>query len=118
MKHHGSHGTVRQHDTQPLHLGVARRTQTGSVSLEALLEFLLLVTIVPPVICCGLQVLLALVGLVLPWLALVAIAAIVIGALAAAVAAPRGRVAVDAGGNELPLPPAVRRPGGDRWRQH
>ena len=88
--------------------------QTGSVFLEALLEFLLLVTIVPPVICCGLQVLMAVVALVLPWLALVAIAAMVIGALAAAASVPRSRVPVDAGDNGLPPPPPVRRPSSDR----
>ena len=103
-----------------IEVGMVHRAETGSVSLEALLELVLVMVIVPPVLCCAMQALLALVGIVMPWLALVAIAAIAVGALAAAAAAARLHtpLPLDAGRNELPPPPPVRRPAGDRGFRH
>jgi len=95
------------------------RADVGSISLEAMLEFLLMLLIAPVVLSCAMQVLLALVGLVVPWLALIAIAAIMVGALAAAAAAqPRTPGPPADSRVELPPPPPVRRPSGDQGMRH
>src|ERR1043166_9656722 len=63
--------------------------QTGRVSMATLIELLVIVLIVPPLICCALQALVMMVGIVVPWLVLGVIVLGVVACLAAGVGARR-----------------------------
>jgi hypothetical protein len=88
--------------------------------MDMLLELLVMVVIVPPLICCALQALAMVVGVVLPWVMLAVIALGGAACLGAGVAARR-RMLPPIGHDDLParvLP--VRRPPGiaDRRQEH
>lgn len=95
--------------------------QPGRAMLEALIELVVALLIVPPLLCCAFQAVAMVIGIVLPWLALVAVV-VVLGACLAVVLSNRpDRPLPD--GRPLPPPlvvPPVRRPPGipDRRRNH
>jgi len=93
------------------------RDQKGGFTLEALLEFLLVLIIVPPLITCAIQAVLALANIVLPWMALVLIVFIIASALTVTVSArrPHSRDRVEPGpSGEPPLLPPIDRPKASR----
>ena len=96
-----------------------RGRQSGGVTLEVLLEFLLVLIIVPPLINCAIQAILALANIVLPWVTLVVIVFIVTTALTVIVSArPRTRDFLDASpGGDLPLLPPIDLPRAPRPRR-
>jgi len=82
----------------------------GGITLEALLEFLLVLIIVPPLVTCAIEAVLGLANIVLPWVALVLIVFIVSSALTVIVSArPRHRGQID-GDGDVPLLPPIERP--------
>jgi hypothetical protein len=84
--------------------------------LSEVFEFLAVVLLVPPIFCCALQVLVAIVGIVLPWVLLFGVALVVAGGIGAGFAARR-RVLPPGGGIAARVPP-VRRPPGIADRRH
>lgn len=97
---------------------VVLRSQAGHV-LEGLLQLLLVAVIGPPIVCCALSALLALVGIVVPWLGLIAVAAIVCGLFGAGVLVRRAAPPENLGAPPPVLPP-IRRPRAiaERRRDH
>lgn len=98
--------------------GTSLTSESGRV-IEGLLELLAIAVIGPPIICCALSALLALVGIIMPWVGLVAIAAIVCGLFGAGVLVRRS-VPPDELGAPPPALPPIRRPRGiaERRRDH
>ncbi len=96
----------------------ARSNQEGGVALEALLEFLLVLIIVPPLVSCALQLVLTLANIVVPWIALVLIVFIVAAAVAVIASAhPRDQGVLDDGSpRDLPALPPIDRPNAPRMR--
>lgn len=96
---------------------MSSRGQRGGVTIEALLEFLLVLIILPPLVACALQAILAMLSIVVPWVALVLIVVIVVSGLAVALSA-RGRnrdfLAAD---GDLPALPPIDRPKAPRRRR-
>lgn len=94
------------------------RSETGRI-LEGLLELLAIAVIGPPIVCCVVSALLALIGIVVPWLGLAAIAAIVCGLLGAGVLVRRAAPPDELGAPPPVLPP-IRRPRAvaERRRDH
>jgi hypothetical protein len=88
------------------------RNEAGGVTLEALLEFLLVLILLPPLITCAIQGILGLANIVLPWVAFVVIVFIVATALTVMVTArPRRPDLLDhPHDGELPLLPPIDRP--------
>ena len=97
---------------------VTLSSETGRV-LEGLLELLAIAVIGPPIVCCALSALLALVGIIVPWLGLVAIAAIVCGLFGAGVLVRRA-APLDELRAPPPVLPPIRRPRAiaERRRDH
>ena len=91
-------------------------SQSGR-GLSDLIEFIAVVLVVPPIACCALQALVAIVGIVLPWVSLFAVALVVAGGVGAGFAARR-RVFPPAGGDIAARIPPVRRPPGIADRRH
>jgi FtsH-binding integral membrane protein len=92
----------------------------GRAVVDALVELVVMVLVVPPLVCCALQVIAMVLGVVLPWLMLVVIALGLAACFSAGLAARRP-VAPPIGHDDLParvLP--VRRPPGiaDRRQEH
>jgi len=86
--------------------------------LESLLELLVVLLVVPPILCCSLQAAAMIIGMVIPWLALVVIALGVAACVGAGFAARR-RVPPPVGHGDLPIRiPPVRRPPGVPDRRH
>jgi len=88
--------------------------------MDALIQLAVLVLVVPPLVCCALQVVAMVIGMVLPWVMLAVIAVGVAACLGAGFAA-RQRVAPHLGHDDPPLRvPPVRRPPGiaDGRREH
>lgn len=95
------------------------QTERGGVTLEALLEFLLVLIIVPPLVTCAIQAVLALANIILPWAALVVIVFIIASALTIVVSVwPRSRERLETGlPDDLPLLPPIDRPKAPRWQR-
>ena len=93
-------------------------TSESGRALGEILELLVMVLIVPTIVCCVLQAAVAVVGMMLPWLILLAIALVVAGFLGAGFAVRR-RVPPPVGGDLAARVPAIRRPPGipDRRRE-
>ena len=95
----------------------AHGLEAGRIA-EALLELLVLITVVPPIVCCMLQAALAVVGIIVPWVALVTITALI--CIGVGVIAAGRRQLPPAGPRPIPPPglPPIRRPPGipDRRR--
>ena len=92
------------------------KAESGRATLSALIEALVVVAIVPPLLCCALNAAVLLVGIVLPWIALVLISA-ALGACLAAVALTRRLP--PPGPDQIPPPvlPPIRRPPGIQDRR-
>jgi hypothetical protein len=86
--------------------------------MDALVELVVMLLIVPPLVCCALQVVAMVLGVVLPWLMLLIIAVGLVACLSAGVATRR-RVAPPLPHDDLPVRvPPVRRPPGIPDRRH
>lgn len=86
------------------------RSKSGRV-VNDLVEFLVLVIVVPPILCCALQAAVSIIGFVLPGLMVLAIALFVAGALGAGFAVRR-RVPPGWNADLAARVPPVRRPPG------
>ncbi len=93
--------------------------ETGGVAIEALLECLFILIIVPPLVTCAVQAILALVNIVVPWLALVVIVFIVVAAIVTIITArPRREKYIDADSvGDLPLLSPIDRPKAPKRRK-
>jgi len=87
---------------------------SGRISIESLIEVLVVIAVVPPLVCCALQNALTLVAIVVPWAALAVLGVGVAVCFAAVLTARNGRAH-----NIVPLPPGggpvlppIRRPAG------
>jgi len=90
----------------------------GRALMDALVELAVILLVVPPLVCCALQVIAMVLGVALPWLMLVLIALGLAACFSAGFAARR-RVAPPLGHNDLPARvPPVRRPPGIPDRRH
>lgn len=94
-------------------------TSNGSRALmDALVELAVMLLVVPPLVCCALQVVAMVLGVVLPWLMLLIIALGLAACFSAGFAARR-RVIPPLGHGDLPARvPPVRRPPGIHDRRH
>lgn len=92
------------------------RSQSGR-AVNDLLQFLVLVIVVPPIVCCALQAAVMVIGMVLPGLVVLAIALGVAGALGAGFAVKR-RVPPPREMDLAARVPPVRRPPGIADRRH
>jgi hypothetical protein len=92
-------------------------TSQSGRALGDIFEFLVLVIVVPPIVCCALQAAVAVIGMVLPWLILFGIALGVAGVLGAGFAVRR-RVLPPIDGDLAIRVPPVRRPPGLPDRRH
>jgi hypothetical protein len=91
----------------------------GRALVETLVELAVMLVVVPPLVCCALQVVAMVLGVVLPWLML-AVIALGLAACFSAGLAGRRRIAPPLGHDDLPARvPPVRRPPGiqDRRRE-
>ena len=88
------------------------RNCRGRIGLEALIEFLVVIAVVPPLVCCALQAALTVVAIVVPWVVLGVVAIGVAACLAAALVLRNGGARhmppVAPGGG--PVLPPIRRP--------
>lgn len=92
--------------------------QHGRALVETLVELAVLVLVLPPLLCCALQLVAMVLGVVLPWLMLAAIA-LGLAACFSAGFAGRRRIAPPIGHDDLPARvPPVRRPPGIADRRH
>lgn len=84
----------------------------GRVSIESLLEVLVVIAVVPPLVCCALQAALTVIAIVVPWVVLGVVAIGVAACLAAGLALRNGRprhmLPIPPGGG--PVLPPIRRP--------
>jgi protein-S-isoprenylcysteine O-methyltransferase Ste14 len=94
-----------------------RSSESGRV-VEALLELLILIAVVPPLVCCALQGAFVFVGIIVPWVALVTITALVCVGLGALALGRRQLPPPDPRPIPPPGLPPIRRPPGipDRRR--
>lgn len=90
-------------------------SQSGRV-LGDIVEFLMVVMVVPPLVCCALQAAVAVIGMVVPWLFIFAIALVMVGVLGAGFAVRRP--VLPRREDLAARVPPVRRPPGIADRRH
>ncbi len=92
--------------------------ESGRSLLEAIIGFLVIVALVPPIVSGVLYTLASFLGLAIPWLGVIALVAVAGACVAAVVASlPQARPADEPPAVPTPLPPAQRPPGIPRRRR-